>query len=630
MKILLFNLGTIEHRILIWDVEGFRSLLEQDIILWGPIPDESFVYRGKEIPILSFFEPTTIQSVFNRLPEGWYPDIVACDTSVISYVPDIYLCPVKTILFTRDSWSDTLFNRGLVELFDCVTTAAIDRPLFNNFHVHLLPLSGFAVSKPGPGSQLHSYDDRDIDVIAIANYDNSFYHDRYKTFFTLARANSNKFKIRYLKHIERSEIYDYYQRSKIVLDWAHTLSNRSYEAALNGCLLFSHEDNTLNNDFWTPWEEYIPYNNNNLSELIAYYIHNPDKAKEIINATKQKIIAITASWGEMAWEKIQLAFKTNVSIEGRIAYNLSVPASILHYRSSTPLLYNYDYSTKFPSNWDEIYFERIDRAISAAGNDDLKIGPLTEASHLAFLLKKTEFAVTYLDSLHKIIPDYAWIYYLYGRIYFDRRETDKALVSVQKAILSGHKAPELLQKFVLPIIEKGNPCHGRRITDYMWQSAYNHNNEFQVKALLHLSHELAGDIYRRNNENKEAIASYIEAIGYLPIPKCIYKIYPLLIQAGEYIMLYDVTSKGLKDSPYDNILIFCHTYALIKLKRRREAYVVLTKHRRALHSFTEIRLFRYIRWFIYFLLPLVLVGKQPASLLISEFIKILMKKSKAA
>jgi len=113
MKIFLFNLGTIEFRIHGWGIEGFNTLFAQDVILWGPIPDKNFMFREKEIPIISVYEPTSIKDLFARLPEGWFPDIVVCETSVLNYVPDICLCPSKTLLFTRDAWSDTVFNRSL-------------------------------------------------------------------------------------------------------------------------------------------------------------------------------------------------------------------------------------------------------------------------------------------------------------------------------------------------------------------------------------------------------------------------------------------------------------------------------------------------------------------------------------
>jgi len=620
MRILLFNLGNVEHRIVNWGVEGFQALFEHDIILWGPIPDKKFAYKDKDIPILSFFEQTSIQEVFNKLPKGWYPDIITCDTSVLNYIPDIYLCPVKTVLFTRDSWSDTVFNRGLVEFFDFMNSSTIDRELFKNLHVTLLPLSGFAVSVPGPGTP-KKYDYRDIDVIAIASYDNSFYHQRYRTLYKLASLNNTGININFFNAIKRSDIYTYYQRSKMVIDWAHTLSNRSFEAALNGCLLFSHEENKILNDFWKPWEEYVPYNEDNLSELITYYFNNPDQAKSIIKKAQQKIQTVPVSWGEMVWDKIKLAYNTNVSTEARIRYNLSTPRSTLHYRSATPLLYNYNYNTNFPSNWKELYFERIDKAISTSENLENKISPLIEAARLAFLLKKSELSLQYLSDLQEILPDYAWIYYTYGRIYFDQDETDLALKSLQRAIECAIKAPELLMKYVLPVIEHGNPCDNRRITSYMWQSVLNHHNEFQVNTLLHLAFELSGFIYQRIGDPSKAINAYIQAIDYVPVPDCIHKLSPLLIQSREFEKLSEITEKGLENSPYDSILIFYRALSFIQLNKRQSAYRILNEHQKALKSFIGIRKKTRIRYAINIILPFILLNKYASLGFINSIIK---------
>jgi len=620
MKILLFNLGSVEHRIVNWGVEGFRDLFEQDIILWGPIPDKKFTYRNKEIPILSFFEQTSIEEVLNKLPKGWYPDIITCDTSALNFIPDIYLSPVKTVLFTRDSWSDTVFNRGLVELFDFMNSSTIDRELFKNLHVNLLPLSGFAVSVPGPGLS-KEYDNRDIDVIAIASYDDSFYQQRYRTFYNLSCLNASSIKINFFNAIKRSDIYSYYQRSKMVIDWAHTLSNRSFEAALNGCLLLSNEENKVLSEFWKPWEEYVPYNENNLSDLITYYINNPDQAKKIIKNAQQKIQKIPVSWGEMVWDRVKLSHNSEASTDARIKYNLSTPASILHYRSATPLIYNYTYNANYPSNWRELYFERIDKAISTSENLETKIPPLIEACRLAFLLKRTELSLKYLSVLQEILPDYAWIYYFYGRIYFEREEIDQALKSLRKAEESAIKAPELLMKFVLPIIEKGNPCDNRRITSYMWQSIYKHKNEFQVNTLFYLVFELTGFIYERINDRPKAINAYIQAIENIPAPDCIQRLSPLLIQYQEFEKLAAITEQGLNDSPYDSLLIFYRALSVIRLKKRQLAYRVLDEHQKALKSFVRIRKKTIIRHAIKIILPFVLLGKYPSLNFINVIIK---------
>jgi tetratricopeptide (TPR) repeat protein len=626
MKILLFNLGSIEDRIFEWEIEGFQTLFAQDIILWGPIPDKKFSYGGKEIPILNVSEPTLINSVFSQLPEGWYPDIVTCDTSVLNYVPDIYKCPVKTILFTRDAWSDTIFNKRLVELFDFFNYGTIDRATYYKFQSNILPLSNFAVSTPGKGKVNSEFEKRDIDVIAIANYDRSFYHERYKIFYKLAVTNNKGLNIKYFRGIKRSEIYTLYQRSKIVIDWAHTLSNRSYEAALNGCLLFSHKDNLLLKEFWIPWEEYIPYDEKNVLELIAYYIKNPELAEKVINNAREKIQRIPASWGEAIWENIKIADKTNVSIQERIRRNESTPEAVLTYRASTPFLYNYDYSTEFPANWESLYFDRIDDALSASEDINTRIAPLIEAARFAFLLQKQELAEKYLNELHKALPDYAWTYYLNARIYFDQGNNNEALTFLQKAIEAGSKYPELLKQYVLPVIEKGNACDGRRVTSYMWESVYNQDNEFQVKSLLHLSFELSGDVYIRLGDQNKAVAAYSEAVQKTPVPDCIYKISPLLISTNDYKALLKITDEGIDNSPYDNILILYKAYALISLKQKRKAFKILKEHKNALKSFIGVRKLKKLKMSIVLILPLIFLSIPISSKIIIKLIGILKKK----
>lgn len=250
-------------------MRDLNHYLNKMLFCGGRFPIQQFSYGDKDIPIIRIFEVTSIFSVFKRLPENWYPDIVVCDTSVISFIPDIYLCPVKTLLFARDSWADTIYNRGIVEFFDFVDYGIVDRTIYNTFNTNLLPLSNCAVSLPDSDDGLPRFDNRRIDIISIVNFNSGFYHDRYKTLYRLSQLNNGKFNLKYISGIKRKTINHYYQNSKIVLDWAHTLSNRSYEAALNRCLLFSHEDNPVLKTFWVPFAEYIPYNDNNLLELLS-------------------------------------------------------------------------------------------------------------------------------------------------------------------------------------------------------------------------------------------------------------------------------------------------------------------------------------------------------------------------
>ena len=586
MKILLFNLGSVEKRIIAFDIKGYASLFEHDIILWGPIPNSNFTFENKEIPIISFFEPVSIGHVFDRLPDGWIPDIVACDTSVLNYITDIYLCPVKTIIFTRDAWADTIFNRKLVELFDFVPYGVIDRSAYQSYQIKILPLTGFAVSFPSESIDSIQFEKREIDVIAIANYDSGFYHERYKILYKLSGLNPHELNVKIAIGLKRSEIHSHYQNSKIVVDWAHTLSNRSFEAALNGCLLFSHEDNVLMKEFWVPFGEYVPYNENNLVELINYYIDNPNESIKIIERAHDKIRNIPATYGQHTMDSINQALSININVQNRIDRCRSLPSGEMYFRLSTPFLYNYKFHKNFPANWRELYFERVDLAILYSPPGNLKIAALIEAARMSFLLEKHELSLKYLQDLIQVLPDYAWAYYMRGRILFQQNQLSSSIISVQNAVDCAKKAPELLQQYILPVIENANMCDGRRITDYLWQPVYGHNNEFQVIACLHLSCELLGDIYKLQNEKQKALKAYSESISYIAIPSCIYKVSNLLIESDNPETLHELTKKGLEDSPYDSILRLFNAYAILRSGNKRDAIYSLKNHRASLQCFT--------------------------------------------
>jgi len=609
MRILLFNLGSIASRITSWDIDGFKSLLEQDVILWGPIPDERFLYGDREIPIIRIFEETSIKTVFNQFKDQWYPDIVVCDTSVLNYIYDIYLCPVKTILFARDAWADTLYNRGLVEFFDFINYGIVDRSVFERFNVNMLPLSNCAVSLPENNLEPLEFDKREIDVISISNYDSGFYHERYKTLFKLSEANESGFNIKYITGIKRKQINKYYQRSKIVLDWAHTLSNRSYEAALNGCLLFSHEDNPVIKNFWIPFEEYIPFNERNAMELLSFYLHNPAIAKKIVINAYNKVRNIPFSMGQSYWEQICIASDTEVDINERIRRISNMPASVLNYRLATPLVYNYNYNTSFPVNWKGIYFKRINLSLAETADNDSRIFSLIEAARLAFLLKDTDLTEYYLSELEKLIPEYAWIWYIRARQCIKHEELDEALEYSVRAIQCCTRAPELLKKYVLPLKEKNNSCDGRRITDYLWQAVYKHTNEFQVKSAIHLSLELKGDIFNKLGRINDATAAYREAVSNIPVPDCINKFFRGAVGSGNYHWILDFYEKGLDDSPYFSELVFYGAYALYRDGQKKKALCLLKKHRNSLKSFYGKRLPVFVRRSISCLLILEPFGK---------------------
>ncbi len=612
MKILFFILGSIEDRIIGWGVDNMNALLQQDLVFFGPIAEEHFYYKEKQYHIIPFHYQTTISDIFRKLPIDWFPDIIVCDVSVLNFIPDIYKCPVKTYLLGRDGWGDIIYNRGMSELFDFLSYSIIDRQEFKNLKINLMPLFGMPVSTPNQDLEIPLFNERNIDIISITNYNDSFYHQRYKLLYNFSKLNKSKLNIKYLVGLERSEIHRYYRKSKIVLDWAHTLSNRSYEAALNGCLLFSHEQNTLMSQFWVPWEEYIPYNDDNIQTLIKHYIENAEKSHKIILNMRKKFDKIPSTFGKSILTHLKLAIKEEINISDRINRAENSDKATLFHRTATSFYFNYLYNTNnYPKNWEDIYFIRINKSLTSESEDNAKILPLIEASRMAFLLARYDDVFNYINKLEKLLPNYGWIYYLKGRIYFDQNDLENSLTVLQQSINSGTYSSDLVKKYVLPFVEIGNVCDGRRVTDYMWKTAVNHNNDVQVKALMHLTYELIGDIFIRKGEEHTAIEYYTMAINIWPLPECANKLINLLVKTRQYKKVIKYSEIAMLDSPYDTRLHCFNYIGMVYSDKSEEACKDLKEHLMAIKSFKKNRKIILYRMLIRFLIFLTYVHIKP-------------------
>lgn len=609
MNILFFILGDIQARIVNWGVNNMKAILDQNIVFFGPIEEKEFKIKERNYPIVSFNNVIKVDELFDRLPDKWYPDIVVCDVSILNFIPDIYKCPAKTYLLGRDGWGDISFNRGITEFFDYFSYNIIDRNKFLAFETTIMPLLGMPVSIPEKNCQIPSFKDRNIDVIAIANYNSSFYHERFKVFYKFAEKYHKEINIKYISGINRREIHDYYKQSKIVLDWAHTLSNRSYEAALNGCLLFSHKDNFLMENFWKPFEEYIPYDDNNLGDLILYYLENSQEASEIIRKMRKKLDVIPSTFGGSILFHLEEALQSEINIEKRIERAENLDKGTFNYRIATGFYFYYFYKSGYlQKNWEIEYFNRIEKAISLAGTSELMIPPLIEAARLSFLLNKEE-AILYIDKLKKTIPDYAWLYYMRAKICFSNHDLEKSLIYSKKALEKSKSHPLLLSKFPLPFSEHKNVCDGRRVTKQLWN--YDKAENIDGKALCYLSYKLIGEVYFESNSHTLALEYYNEAFCIMPLPEINFKMNVILFQEKKFSEILRLTNQSLLDSPYNSFLHFSKFIALIYEGKRIEAKAQLSNHIRVLKAFKKKKKMKVLLFFARTMLVLSYLGLQP-------------------
>lgn len=565
MKILYFILGDIYNRLLKGREESYTNFLEEnDIMFFGPVPSSSFTFNGKSFKVIQVNHSTTFDDFKEKIPNDWHPDITVIETPVLNLIPDFYKINCKTLCYPRDSWADMIYNRNIFDFFDFNHYQTVDKFKYKRNNSSCIPLTGNPTSHLEYNKDVSHFENRAIDILSIANTNDGFYHQRAKIFNEIASNISNRFNVLFTKGIPKSEINTYYEESKIVIDFSYVASNRAYEAIGNGCLFFSFEDNPLIKEVFSPNNEYIAFNMDNIIQKIEYYLNNPAEAQKIIDNGREKLKHLPKHPGEATMKRIDYALKLKTDINSRINYIDNWPKSKYYHAIATPLYFNYNYPNKnIPEDWQDLYFERIDKSIQYAKNKKEIIPPLMEAGRMAFLLKKYEKATTYLDKLIDIFPEYAWTYWLKARISFEKNELEKSKTYAIKSIDFAEANPELLYKHILPFAEKGNTADQRRIGEYLYDGvAKDNDKEYQFKTCLHLSNELLGDICSNTNI-AEAKKYYLKSIDILAVPTVVKKLSVIYQRQNDYENLNSFTNKGLKDSPYDKKLVLLKAIGLL-------------------------------------------------------------------
>lgn len=565
MKILYFVLGDIYKRVLEGREESFKFFLNNnDIVFFGPIPYSSFSFNQKNFQIIQVNKSTTLADFKERIPNDWFPDIAVVETPVLNLIPDFYRIECKTLCYPRDSWADMIFNRNIFDFFDFNHYQTVDKFKYTLNNSSFIPLTGNPTSHLEYDKDILHFDKRKIDVLSIANLNDGFYHRRGVIFNKIARDLNKNFNILFTKGIPKSKINTYYERCKIVIDYSYVASNRAYEAIGNGCLFFSYEDNPLVKEVFVPNIEYVPYSFDNLIQKLEYYLNNPTEAQEIVTNGRKKLQHLPKHPGEANVKRIDYACKVNVDVNVRIKNIDNWTLTKYYHAIATPLYFNYNYPNKnIPENWQELYFERIEKSSQYAQNNEELIYPLIEAGRMAFLLQDFEKATFFLNKLIAVFPEFAWAYWLKARIHYNNKEFEKSITYAMKSIVLTEANPELHYKYILPFAENGNTADQRRIGEYLYEGiARDYDKEYQLKVCLHLNYELLGDILLKTNI-EDAKKYYIKSTDILSIPTVFKKLSVIYLQQYEYDNLIYYSNKGLEDSPYENNLILLKAIGLL-------------------------------------------------------------------
>jgi len=565
---------------------NYEMLLENDIVFFGPSSDKLFEYKDKKFPVITLNEEIDLDDLFGRIPEGWYPEMVVVETPVLNYVRDFYRCPVPTLCFSRDAWGDMIYNRDIARLFDFVAYQTIDIGSYDQKLVEFVKYYGVPVSLPDDGLNKSGFAARDIDVIAIANYDDGMYHKRYKLFCDIAKGLGSCYKVEFLTGLRYDEIHEYYKRSKIVVDWSNVLSSRSYEAALNGCLFFSFEDNILISSIWEKDVEYVSFNADTILEKLRHYLADEAASKTIIERARKKYETLPLSIGERTTKLIKACLE-KWRLEGpkprpfETLSEFEIAAAV-----TTTLYFNYQYTGhNHPPDWRELYFVRVDKALALPGPQREKVRLLYEAARMAYLLRDEEKFSRFSSMMKEAGGSSPWIELLRAKLNFESSNITEAEKYIDAAFVEYEADPLSVRRDVLPFIEKGDACDARRVLDYMWQSVYQHGNEFQGRAFLYEYYALKERLSEIHGDREGVLRWCSAAIDQVKIPEIGRRLYKLLAERKEYNRLKDTAGKVWEENPYDVLSALYLASAFLETRDKPEAAKVLDSLHTILRAF---------------------------------------------
>lgn len=595
MKILQFSKGKIGY--VSRGLERASALFNEDVIFWGPLPYNEFRYKDKRFQCIQIFEQKSVLELIQSLPKGWHPDVVNFPTVALCYIPDLFRIPYKTILYAADSWGDILYNPLIFGYFDILSCNCIDRKRYIKDR-HVIPLIAGPLSNT-PRCKSKPWCDRPIDILTIANTNSGFYHNRYRLLTRIANELGEAFRVEYFSGIKTTSINDIYQQSKVVIDFSYVASNRSYEAIMNGCLLFSFEGNSLISDIWSPWEEYVPFNFDNVIELIKIYLEDTHKTQMIIEKAERRFATMPQNAGEVSICRKKYAANLDVKVNERIKKVENEHPAKIAYAQATPLYFNYNYPQhSHPPNWRNLYYERIDRAISLMDGLDTetKVKIFIEASRFSFLVNDYDKSERYTRMLFEIEERYAWSYWILGEIKRIRDGNEaRAVDFFEKALYFVSSNPELLEQYYLPFVEKGDVLDGRRLGSFLFEEEYPKITLPRREYLLYKIYKGFGDIHYGQGRIKDAITNYRLAVTHVKIPSCYHQLAKLMIRKKMYTDLTKELESGLEENPYDTLSTLYQFFALLKCKKAREAREKLNAHLKLLRCFSNRRTSNTIR-----------------------------------
>lgn len=265
-------------------------------ILWGPEQASSKVNEPHQLVQfgqrgLNFELGESWNDLFSRLPEGFDPDIVVWKYPDTHPWPIHETCPKPLVAILND-WS--LYFSSLRAILDQCDYIFTDRFGVNRLkaigieHAEYWPAYGFepTVFKPDPSLEPL------YDILFVGNRNHDIHRARARILAATARLG-DKFRVGILHDIWWKDYARLLTRTRIVLNHSvrHEMNLRAYEGPACGALLFMEENNWEIRHFLEDRRECVLYREDNLEELLVYYLENEGIRAGIANAGRSRIEA---------------------------------------------------------------------------------------------------------------------------------------------------------------------------------------------------------------------------------------------------------------------------------------------------------------------------------------------------
>ena len=561
MKVLYFMTTPPYHPAYTEMVKGFAAYEEffrGNEIVWAASSAvrervEIFDTSIEVIPIPE--PPYSLKSIYDQLPEGWVPDIVYINNvDGITLPEDLWQCPHLIAVIANDMHLASLHNPDIYDLVDAI--AAIS-PVPVNVQKHegtfFMPCG--TAEMPSDIPPLQPFSKRPVDVLSICSKMLPAYMERNKTLGHIANELGDKYTICF-PSLRDLDIHTPHRFAKIVVDRSFlNVSGRAYEAMLNGCLFFTHEENDLIANSMEPFVHYIPYNDDNIIDLLEEYLTDKQKSQTVIDAATEYLDGKPYTHGEIYNDYLAKA-KTVSSINSRMKRAAAMSPEAKKGILATNLA---SYATYWgipkPQKWRDRYYQLSKESISTEQSVFLRSKRLLEAARVAMLGDDQDRAESFLQQLTDLDSTLGWPWALRARIASQTGQPDKAAELATKAINACLEHPEKTRNNGLPLSVDRDWLQWLAWVTYM-QGLDPSRTENQVKACLALSYKIRSDAKLALSDKNEALADLTHSVCILPLIRDhVLELACMLQDSGQLSKALETIEIGLKESPYSYMLL---------------------------------------------------------------------------